>query len=477
MALLNFKYGVQSNLPVKAIIANAGNVYITTDTKKMFVELPTTFSGTTVTATEQYCISDFQLVNWTKSDSVTTPISTLESYPLLDVNTLYITVESATGITAMWRYVGGATVGQKFKAISNSEEITDIISRIDSLETAVDTIQDAVDKTVKRTGDTMTGLLTLSGAPIDNLHAASKQYVDEAKSSAIGSVQGANTDTAAAVTIYGAKKYTEEQISIINTTLNDLEVSIGNLSNIMNFLGVTTTILSDGDSINTIVINDETITATAGDVVVVSNSIIGDSTVGDFILSEGKEFVFDGSIWHEIGDTVAQSTAISNLQDEVNEIENKISSLTGKMTTAETDIDNLQAWKESHNTAYTNLESRVGVAETNITNLQNTVGARPSSPTMDTTLWEEVADLRNDLGESSALAGSTTAFARIKTAETMIGASTDEASATGSLYARIAYNTTNIDTHGTAISKNTGDITENKKDIANIITLLTWGTF
>lgn len=459
MALLNFKYGAQSGLSSHDYVQ--GTVYITTDTKKMFVDLP----GVTGS---HLCLGDFQLVQY---DDTTNVLDALAALSLQETNVLYLTV-GPNNKTALYRYNGTS-----FVAISNTEEIADIVSRIDSLETAIDTAQDTANAAVKRAGDIMTGLLTLSDAPTENLHAATKKYVDDAKSSAISTVQGTSADAATAVTIYGAKKYTEEQVVIIETALNDLENSIGNLSNIMNFLGVTTTALNDGDSTNPITINNETITVTAGDVVVVSNSIVGDSTVGDFILSEGKEFVFDGSIWHEIGDTVAQSTAISNLQDQVNEVENNVSSLTSKMTAAETDIDNLQAWKESHNTAYTNLELRVGAAETNITNLQNTVGTRPNSSTMDTTLWEEVADLRSDLGESSASAGSTTAFARIKTVETAIGTSTDAANATGSLYARIAQNTANINTHDTAINENTNNIAENEKDITNIITMLTWGTF
>lgn len=135
MALLNFKYGAQSGLSNQAF--SAGTVYVTSDTKKLFVDNPNGTSG-------RICLGDFQLVSWTKNDSVTSPISTLESYSLLDTNTLYITVESASGATAMWRYVGGTTAGQKFKAISNSEEIADIVADIGALQTRATNLENQI---------------------------------------------------------------------------------------------------------------------------------------------------------------------------------------------------------------------------------------------------------------------------------------------------------------------------------------------
>lgn len=673
MALLNFKYGVQSNLPAKAV-GNAGNVYITTDTKKMFVELPKTFNGTEVTSTEQYCISDFQLVNWTKNDAVTSPISTLESYSLLNTNTLYITVESASGATAMWRYVGGTTAGQKFKAISNSEEIANIVDEIDALKSRANTLErkvvhsgisntasatatkivtatnlevyigallavsmrysntannpslnvnnsgarpirynnanltqnsaynwddyatvlfiytgtswDIVDSgaltkaetaralaaaALPKSGGTMTNFITLHADPTsamhavtkqyvdsaveeintnaDNLdkkfadymplaggtfsgsvdfaadatltvntptedgHAATKAYVDTAESDALdaakqytdtaktailgeagyaGTVKGAYAaaeqaataasnandnaesrlpkknptvaegaltlavetptakmhaasksyvDTQDTATLNSAKEYTntretailgtnsdgtnysgtikgaygaaeaastaaqtaqeraddayeladgkttmaqvqtkiesygyatvavaeakandaesnandytDDQIADVNSTIDSLKEGIQNLSNIMNFLGTTNTVITDGTTTEIekpSAITDDTYTAATGDVVVDK---------------DGKECVYDGSVWRVIGDTSANSTAI--------------------------------------------------------TNLQNTVGTKPSTPAMEDTLWEEVADLRTDLGETNdPKTKTTTAFGRIANIEDWI---------------------------------------------------------
>lgn len=298
---------------------------------------------------------------------------------------------------------------------------------------------------VKRAGDTMTGALTLSGAPTNNLHAATKKYVDDSVSTAKSAVIGTSSDASSANTVYGAKKYTDEakaalnqSITGVSTELSNLKTSIGNLTNIMNFVGTTSTSLTDGATTSPITVDSKSHTPVAGDVVVSGN----------------KEFVFTGSKWAEIGDVSAQATAITDL--------------TQRMATAEGEIDALQTFQTNHTSAYNTLSGKVtglettvgnhttsinslnatvGGHTTDITNLKNTVGTKPSSPTMDNTLWEEVADLRSDLGESNAAAGTGSAFARIKKAEgnitsinTTIGASSDAANVSGSLYARIAYN-------------------------------------
>ena len=127
---LNFKFGTQPKLPADKA---PGTVYITEDSKKLFVDKPTEGS------TERICLGDFQLVSWTKSESVETPKTALSNYSLKDANTLYITVESTTGATAMWRYSGS-----EFKAISNTAEIDGIKSDISNLNTAIASLEGKV---------------------------------------------------------------------------------------------------------------------------------------------------------------------------------------------------------------------------------------------------------------------------------------------------------------------------------------------
>lgn len=696
MALLNFKFGVQTGLPATKA---PGTIYITKDTKKLFVDNPTDGS------TERICLGDFQLVSWTKSEGVTTPATALSNYSLKDANTLYITVESSTGATAMWRYSG-----TEFKAISNSEEIASIVADISAINTAlagkaptahavnantyglgtngvyghvklsdstnttsgqtagvaatptavkaaydrgtagVNAAKTADDKavaaqkaadaaqgtadaavtaaekaqgevdaleivvagkantnhassttdygtgsssayghvkltdainTTQANGDASKGIAAsayavklaydrgslgvtnaaaaqtaaenaataasnantnaesrlpkanptvTSGAltlavetPTNKMHAASKGYVDtqdtatlnsaksytdaaktailgeagyagtvkgaygaassassaaataQARADAAYELAGTKTTTAAVKTqieAYGyatttvaqnkadaalvsAKSYTDTQIGTVNSTINTLKSDIGNLSNIMNFLGTTTTEIADG-STKTInkpsAVTAATYEAKTGDVVVDT---------------KGKECVFDGTVWRIIGDTSANSTAI--------------------------------------------------------TNLQNTVGTKPNSPTMDNTLWAEVADLRSDLGETTDTKTYTTAFGRIATLEDWISThSTDynnldrtvsdhesrignlegwqvsHSEAYGSLVSRVdtleAWKTSHAGeytalanrvtaletwkgTHTTAFNNLSTSVSGNTTAINNLTTVLTWGSF
>lgn len=141
------------------------------------------------------------------------------------------------------------------------------------------------------------------------------------------------------------RQYVDTAVAGVDTKVENLKKDIKNLTNIMNFLGTTTTELADGSTTKTIVIGGKNVTAAAGDVVIYG----------------AKEFVFDGAKWAEVGDVSAQDGAISDLQD--------------------------------------------------------TVGEKPTGttiPDMDDTLWDEVTDLRTDLGEKTDTKDATgSAFARI----------------------------------------------------------------
>lgn len=54
----------------------------------------------------------------------------------------------------------------------------------------------------------------------------------------------------------------------------------------LNYLGVTTTVLADGVSTNPVMINDESVTAKKS----------------DWVIYDSKDFIFNGSVWQEVGD-------------------------------------------------------------------------------------------------------------------------------------------------------------------------------
>ena len=693
MALLNFKFGAQSGLSNQSFAA--GTVYITNDTKKLFVDNPAGTSG-------RVCLGDFQLVPWTKSESVTTPNTALSNYALKDANTLYITVETATGATAMWRYTDSG-----FKAISNSEEIASIVADISAINTALagkaptahavnantyglgtngvyghvklsdststtsgqtagvaatptavkaaydrgtagvnaaatadgkavaaqkaaDAAQETADAAVtaaekaqgevdaletvvagkadtnhassttdygtgsssayghvKLTDATNTtqangqaskgiaasayavklaydrgsagvtaagtaqtaaenaataasnantnaesrlpkvsptvtsGQLTLAEeTPTADKHATSKKYVnaqdaatlasaqsytDTAKTAILGeanysgTVKGAyaaasNASTAASnaqdradeayelagtktttaavktqIEAYGyatttvaqnkantaeanAKSYTDTQIGTVNSTINTLKSDIGNLSNIMNFLGTTTTEIADGTT-TTIAkpsaVTDSTYAAKTGDVVVDS---------------KGKECVYDGAKWRVIGDTSANSTAITALQ--------------GRMTTAESEIDALQAdvgtddgkgalfgrvaaletWKGTHATEYSNLNTTVSGHTT-------AIGAASDAAKADGSLYARIKKNASDISSHNT---------RITTLETW---KTSHSSEYTALANRVTALETWKGTHITEFNNLSTSVSGNTTAINNLTTVLTWGSF
>lgn len=95
------------------------------------------------------------------------------------------------------------------------------------------------------------------------------------------------------------RTYVDNAVANVNSAVEKLKGDIGNLSNIMNFLGVTTTNLTDNATTNPITINNENVTAVKGDVVV----------------KDSAEFVFDGTNWKKIGDVSAEVERIAALEE------------------------------------------------------------------------------------------------------------------------------------------------------------------
>ena len=93
----------------------------------------------------------------------------------------------------------------------------------------------------------------------------------------------------------GSEKYEivdkqgREQISINTNNIDDLyDIVAGGV----HYRGKTTSNIFDGANVNPIIINDETYTAQAGDLV-----------IKDVDGGESLEFVFDGTVWSELGST------------------------------------------------------------------------------------------------------------------------------------------------------------------------------
>lgn len=179
-----------------------------------------------------------------------------------------------------------------------------------------------------------------------------------------------NNKTAAETAVANEKKAREDADTALGQRITDLQTSIGNLENVMNFRGAFTAKSGCTNPVK-------------GDVIVV--------TAGD---DAGKEFVYDGSAWVEFGNVDAQQTAIAALQ--------------GRMDTAEADIDSLEstrATKTELANAVSGLEDKIAVkADTTtvtgignrVTALEGTVGDSSNG------LVKDVTALKTTVGSSTS---------------------------------------------------------------------------
>lgn len=407
MAIVQFKYGNGALPSVK----NSGALYLNQYNKKIYVDLD---------ESNRVCIGDFQKVNWASSSTVTSPGNALKALTVKDNNILYLTYDLTTGHSALWYYDNSNSQNAQFREIISSEsisiiasefdrideELTDLNSELENLAGVVNTkvnkeelegynfateeeaaafaiaaisnVQgNATDTaeilTIQGTRKYADALNTLVNSKVDTIASnvntkVSKEELegynfvteDEAAAfaiAAISNVQGnAASDTAEILTIQGTRKYVDSKVQEVNSRIDTLEQNIGNLSNIMNFLGVLAIDLNHEATTNPITINGKSHTAVAGDVV---------------IDNAGEEFVFDGSKWQQIGNITAETAAINNLQTRMTTAEGDITDLLGRMTTGEGNI--------------TNLQGRMTTAESNLQTINTTIGTKLTHST--DTLW------------------------------------------------------------------------------------------
>lgn len=196
MALVQFKYG-NGALPS---IKDAGALYVNQYNKKIYVDLD---------ESNRVCVGDFQRVDWTSSNTITSPVQALEALTVKDNNVLYLTYDLKTGYSALW-YYDNYNEKARFREIISSESIHIIASEFDringeitSLETGLENLTGVVDTKVSKT------------------ELASYRYVTQEEAAAfavtaISNVQGdAVNDIASTLTIQGTRKY----VSAINTSL------------------------------------------------------------------------------------------------------------------------------------------------------------------------------------------------------------------------------------------------------------------
>lgn len=182
---------------------------------------------------------------------------------------------------------------------------------------------------------------TYAESEADAAEAAAKGYADteigEAKTELIGTEVTGNTST-----IKGVKKYTDEQIATVNTSISTLEGKIGNLSNIMNFRGVAA-----------------------------SFSEVSDPQNGDVVVINGVEWIYVGSNndhdstkdgWEPIGDVTATGERLTQIENAATALTTRVTALDGeggKIATIESELSTANGNIAANNTAITTQTGRI----------------------------------------------------------------------------------------------------------------------
>lgn len=80
----------------------------------------------------------------------------------------------------------------------------------------------------------------------------------------------------------------DEVYAILQSRIGEIQSVVDILSSIQRYIGVTTTVLTDGATTNPILIDGESVTAVSGDAVIYN----------------GEDFVFNGEIWQSVPDAL-----------------------------------------------------------------------------------------------------------------------------------------------------------------------------
>lgn len=137
------------------------------------------------------------------------------------------------------------------------------------------------------------------------------------------------TDIAFPVTSVSAGTNGELVKVNVTSTSSDVKISLDD-SNLVNtiqggthFAGLTTTVLSDGSTTNTIVIGGKNYTAKLGDIVI--SSISSDIKTDDGSdVSLQIEFIWDGTKWNELGDSTANAKRLTSHDIRLDELESTV---------------------------------------------------------------------------------------------------------------------------------------------------------
>jgi hypothetical protein len=123
-----------------------------------------------------------------------------------------------TTVIADQSYVNTAVANLVDLAPAALDTLSELAAAVGNDENFVTTVTTSIGEKVAKAGDTMTGALTLNADPVNNLHAATKQYVDSAETDAVTSANS-YTDTVVGNVLDGDTDFQHVDISSVSRQL------------------------------------------------------------------------------------------------------------------------------------------------------------------------------------------------------------------------------------------------------------------
>lgn len=170
----------------------------------------------------------------------------------------------------------------------------------------------------------------------------------------VGAIVTNGNDAASDDTIKGAKKYTDEKVATVNTAVNKLKEDIGNLTNVMNFVGKAT--------------EDPSAVTGNGAISVSGKTDKHVPEKGDVVVYGALEYVYVGSGtdegWEIFGNVTADESRFDGIEDRLDSAEDRldvaegniallkdadagfttsVNDLSGRVTTLEGEMDAVEA--------------------------------------------------------------------------------------------------------------------------------------
>lgn len=262
-----------------------------------------------------------------------------------------------------------ATVGDDTKGL-----VKDLADEVAAREAGDDALQDKIDTINDTTVPTLEADIATAQSTADTAKTkaeTAQSEVDALEKTVTTLTNTVSTNKTATETAISAEtKSRQDADTALEQKIEQLKTAIGNVENIMNFRGAFASTSACTDPVK-------------GDVIVINSGA-----------DSGKEYVYDGTTWVELGNVDAQQTAIADLQERMTDAEGEITTIkdsyatSADLTTAQ---ETLQANinKKADTTTVNGINTRVGTLET-------TVGSSTSG------LVKDVADLKTTVGTTSS---------------------------------------------------------------------------